>query len=45
MEIDPTSLPDLFKQLRDQNNIKKTEKAEIQNFKNMFFFKIKKFKL
>ena len=32
VEIDPTSLPQLSKQLRDQNNSQKTEKTEIQNF-------------
>ena len=33
MEIDPTSLPHLSKQLRDQKNNQKPEKIEIQNFK------------
>ena len=33
VEIDPTSLPQLSKQLRDQNNSQNTEKIEIQNFK------------
>ena len=33
MEIDPTSLPQLSKQLRDLNNNQKPGKNEIQNFK------------
>ena len=33
----PRSLPDLSKQLRDQNNRKKYKKNEIQNFKKLFF--------
>ena len=42
VEIDPTSLPDLFKQLRDLNDSKKTEKNEIQNLeeKNTCFLVI-----
>ena len=33
VEMNPTGLPRLSKQLRDQNNSQKTEKTEIQNFK------------
>ena len=37
VEIDPTSLPQLSKQLRDLNHSQKHEKHDIQNFKkNMF---------
>ena len=32
VEIDPRSLPQLSKQLRDQNNSQKPEKTELQNF-------------
>ncbi len=39
VEIDPTSLPQLSIQLRDQKNSKNTEKTEIQNFEK----KIKNF--
>ena len=35
VEIDPTSLPQLSKQLRDQKNRQKTEKIEIQNFEKI----------
>ena len=35
VEIDPTSLPQLSKQLRDLKNSQKPEKNEIQNFKNI----------
>ena len=38
VEIDPTSLPQLSIQLRDQKNSKKTEKTEIQNFENIHKF-------
>ena len=40
MEIDPTSLPHLSKQLRDQKNRQKTEQIEIQNFKKKSFLVI-----
>ena len=33
VEIDPTSLPHLSKQLRDLNNSQKPEKHEIKHFK------------
>ena len=35
VEIDPRSLPDLFKQLRDQNDRKKHKKNEIQNLEQI----------
>ena len=40
VEIDPTSLPQLSKQLRDQNSSQKSEKHEIQRFKQneLFWF-------
>ena len=41
VEIDPTSLPQLSIQLRDQKNIKKTEQTEIQNFGGKKTYKIK----
>ena len=38
VEIDPTSLPHLSKQLRDLDNSQKHEKHEIQNLRKMFFY-------
>ena len=37
VEIVPRSLPELFKQLGDQNNSQKHQKNEIQNFKKSKF--------
>ena len=36
VEIDPRSLPDLFKQLRDQNNSQKPQKNRKQNFEKSY---------
>ena len=41
MEIAPRSLPELFKQLGDQNNSQQHKTNEIQNFKEIVKLKFK----